>query len=190
MNPEKSVSFSVEPQRRHCRYWAKLFRAGTRLPMPEVVYGAHALPGRYLQRGEEELFAGDILFEGEANHPSRDRGWTYWVHYVDDNGRLVSASSGWREFKEKLKTASGAFDPALLKGSGPLAACVRFAHVQRLGGLDTLRAMALAVEARTAMKCIAASASATIAAEAATAAATSASTGSHLSLSPSGCASV
>lgn len=180
MNLEKSVSFSVRPYRRNCRYWAKLIRVGTGLPMPEDVEGAHCIPGEYLRRGEQELFCGDLLFEGEANHPSKNRGWTYWVHYVDDSGRLVSVNSGWREFKAQLKTASGAFDPALLQGAGALAACVRFAHVQRLGGLDTLCALALAIEARATMQRIAASASTTAAAAAAAiAAAAGATAGSH-----------
>jgi hypothetical protein len=150
--------------------------------MPEAVDGAHSIPGQYLRRGDEELFCGDLLFEGEANHPSKNRGWSYWVHYVNDSGRLVSVNSGWREFKAQLKTASGAFDPALLKGAGDLAACVRFAHVQRMGGLDTLRALALAIEARATMKRIAAAAAATTAAAAAAiAAAAGATTPSHSS---------
>lgn len=182
MNPENSVSFSVRPYRRHCRYWAKLVRAGAGLPMPGEVDGANTIPGKYLRLGEEELFCGDLLFEGEANHPSKDRGWSYWVHYVDDSGNLISANSGWREFKAQLKAATGAFDPALLKGAGDLAACVRFAHVQRMGGLDTLRALALAIEARATMKRIAASASATTAAAAAAiAVAASTTTPSHSS---------
>ncbi|MBP6902103.1 MAG: hypothetical protein KBC73_18570 [Burkholderiaceae bacterium] len=159
MKSPNSITFSIRPYRANCRYWSKLIRAGADLPHPKDVSGADSIAGPYLRNGEIDLFSGDILFEGEANHPRKTRGWSYWVHYVNDRGELITAKGRWSAFKAELKAATPAFQsdmPDLLKGCGDLAACVRFAHVQRMGGLETLRALAQAVEAKASLKRIAA----------------------------------
>ncbi len=52
-----------------------------------------------------------------------------------------------------MKTEGG-FDPMLLRGSGDLAACVRFAHIARLGGLQNLRARTEAAAAELAVNAV------------------------------------
>lgn len=149
MDTRKSVSVEIRPYKRYHKYWAKVVRAGAALPKPDEVIGAASIKMPFLRTGEEELFCGDLLFEGEANHSHKQRGWTYWVHYVDEEGELITAKGGWADFKANLKAAAGYFDADLLKGSGDLAACVRFAHVQRLGGLEYLSALASAARTST-----------------------------------------
>ncbi len=120
------------PHDRRCRYWAKIIRADNALPWPEHVHGAHDIPGSFLPRGEEELFPGDVLIDGEANHHIKNRGTTYCAYVLSSDGKRFARASRWSEFKAAVK-AHGGFDPNLLKGSGDLAACVRFAHLVRLG---------------------------------------------------------
>lgn len=145
----KTVSFEIRPYHRGHAYWAKLIRAGGNLPLPTLVTGANDIPGQYLRLGEEELFPGDILLEGQANHRTKSRGWSYWVHFVDEHGDLIQPHGTWSEFKRRLKEAAGTYDAELLKGAGDLAACVRWAHIQRAGGVDTLRALAQALDAKS-----------------------------------------
>ena len=109
---------------------------------------SYNLPGEFLRKGEEVLRSGDFLFEGEANHHSKQRGWTYWVYYLDDSGKLVVRYRHWAAFKAELKAAAGCYDPALLKGAGDLAACVRFAHVHRFGGLTVMKALSQALASK------------------------------------------
>lgn len=151
----KTVSFEIRPYHRGHAYWAKLIRAGGNLPLPGLVTGANDIPGKYLRHGEEELFPNDILFEGQANHRTKSRGWRYWVHFVNENGALIQPQGTWSEFKSRLKEAAGTYDAELLKGSGDLAACVRWAHIQRAGGLDTLWALAQALDAKSLIERIA-----------------------------------
>lgn len=148
----KTVSFEIRPYNRGHAYWAKLIRAGGNLPFPALVNGASEIPGKYLMHGEEELFPNDILFEGQANHRSKSRGWRYWVHFVNENGDLIQPHGAWSVFKSRLKEAAGTYDAELLKGAGDLAACVRWAHIQRAGGLDTLLAISQALEAKSVMQ--------------------------------------
>lgn len=128
----QSHSITVKPRDSRCRYWAKVSRCDQSLPLPAQVNGANDIPGAYLMRGEEELMSGDVLFEGEANHHRRtDRGWTYWVTYVDAEGQLQRFRSGFAEQKAQLKEQG--MPTELLKGSGDIAAMVRIAHGIRLG---------------------------------------------------------
>lgn len=100
--------------------------------MPEFVASASSLPGHYLSQGEEELMPGDVLFEGEANHHRRtDRGWTYWITYVDLEGNLHRLESGFGQQKAQLKEQG--MKPDFLKGAGDIAAMVRIAHGIRQG---------------------------------------------------------
>ncbi len=131
-NQMQSHSVEIRPHDSRCRYWAKISRAGDPLPLPCDVEGANDIPGSYLHRGDEELQAGDVLFEGESNHHRRtDRGWSYCVTCAMPSGDLVCLFSGFSEEKRLLK-AQG-MSPELLKGSGDIAAMVRIAHAVRLG---------------------------------------------------------
>lgn len=128
----KSVSFSIAPYNSRCRYWAKVVRSDKPLPTPSCVHGANEIPAPYSAHGEDELFVGDLVFEGEANHHRRtDRGWSYWVHFVNASGNLVSYRAGFSEQKASAKKQGLA--PALLAGSGDVAGAVRVAHALRLG---------------------------------------------------------
>jgi len=149
----ESFSVSISPVDGRCRYWAKLVRANEHLPMPETVQGASDICGSYLQLGDEKIMPGDVLFEGEAMHHRRSRGWLYTVSSVTPAGALLVRNSKWSEFKSAMKTEGG-FDPMLLKGSGDLAACVRFAHIARLGGLQNLRARTEAAAAELAVNAV------------------------------------
>lgn len=126
----QSVSIKIGPRDSRCRYWAKVIRAGQPLPLPSAVDGANDIPAPYLRHGEEELFPGDVLIEGEANHHVKARGWTYWVYTCSPDGDLVS-----HEPSSKVKAAMKAagLAPDLLPGSGDVAACVRIAHGIRAG---------------------------------------------------------
>lgn len=127
-----SISIKVGPRDWRCRYWAKVIRLAALLPAPSAVNGATDIPVHYLPRGDEELFVGDVLIEGEANHHRRrDRGWTYWVSYVDHEGNLIVYRSGFGTQKAAAK-AQGL--PAhLLAGAGDVAGAVRVAHALRAG---------------------------------------------------------
>lgn len=129
--PNGSVSVSVGPQDRRCRYWAKVVRAEQDLPLPSEVSGAGNIESPYLQRGDEELLPGDVLFEGEANHHSKDRGWSYLVQFVDSAGACVMYRSGFSAQKAAAKAQGMA--TALLAGSGDVAGAVRVAHALRAG---------------------------------------------------------
>jgi hypothetical protein len=127
-----SVSFSIAPYDSRCRYWAKVVRSHMALPIPSTVHGANDIPGPYSARGDEELFVGDLVIEGEANHHRRsDRGWSYWVHFVDASGNLLTYRSGFSDQKAAAKIQGLA--PAFLAGSGDVAAAIRVAHALRLG---------------------------------------------------------
>lgn len=125
-----SVSIQIKKRDSRCRFWAKVIRAGQALPMPSAVSGANDIPGPFAQQGDEELFFGDVLIEGEENHHRHSRGWTYGVTFIGLDGavHVVQPSS---DIKAALKKAG--LDRALLAGSGDVAACVRIAHGLRAG---------------------------------------------------------
>lgn len=55
----------------------------------------------YANNGDEELLPGDVLFEGEVNrHRRTDRGWTYFVRAVTNDGELISLRSGFSAQKK------------------------------------------------------------------------------------------
>ena len=124
-----SASVQIKPKDPRCKYWAKIVRAETSLPMPREVDGAADIPGPYLRVGEEELFAGDFLFEGEARHHRHMRGWDYCVSFAQNGEQMCVAPCS--AIKASLK--SQGLDPSLLPGSGDIAACVRIAHGIRAG---------------------------------------------------------
>jgi hypothetical protein len=126
-----SCDFSARPNDSRCRYWAKIVRKGEPLPLPASVSGANGVPGEYLRPGDEELFEGDLAFEGEARHHRKQRGWDYNL-FIVRNGELVSlASDANRDVKAKLREMG---ETDLLPGSGEVAALVRRAHLYRLTG--------------------------------------------------------
>jgi hypothetical protein len=123
-NQIKSVSITIQPADSRCRYWAKLLKPDTNLPEPKNVNGANDIFENYLRKGDEELFEGDILIEGEEKHHRKNHGWSYKVSFVENGQlRIVSPSS---ELKAILK--SNGLSPELLAGSGDVAACIRIAH--------------------------------------------------------------
>lgn len=127
----QSVSVKIHPQDTRHRYWAKIIRDGVALPIPTSVNGANDVPGVYARRGDEELFAGDILIEGEERHHRKNRGWDYWISYMHADGKLAIVKNPGATEKATMK-ANGL--PAhLLSGSGEVAACIRLAHAVRLG---------------------------------------------------------
>ena len=126
-----SLSFAIQPLDERCNYWCKIVRAGDPLPRPSEVFGAANIQRPYCQRGEEELFAGDIAFEGEHNHHRLHRGWTYWVHFVTPDCELMTYRSPF--FQQKASSKNLGLPPDLLMGSGDLAGAVRVAHALRLG---------------------------------------------------------
>ena len=78
------------------------------------------------------MFPGDVLFEGEANHHARaDRGWSYWLAYVTEDGNFLRYRSGFGPAKAEMKAQGLA--PELLTGSGDVAGMVRLAHGLRAG---------------------------------------------------------
>ena len=130
----KSASVRVVPGDSRCRYWAKIVRVGVALPVPSTVDGANDIPGDYLRKGEEELFAGDVMIEGEENHHRNNRGWSYCVTWCGQDGTARRIKNPGAEMKAAMKAAGCPVE--LLSGAGQVAAAVRFAHGLRLGLLS------------------------------------------------------
>lgn len=128
----KSASVKIAPADSR-RYWAKIVKAEA-LPLPSAVGGAEDVPGPYLRRGEEELVMGEFLIEGEENHHRNNRGWSYWVSYCDTDGILRRVRNPGADEKAKLKAAG--LPVEIMKGSGGVAAAVRFAHGVALGLIE------------------------------------------------------
>lgn len=126
-----SISVKIAPQDHRCRYWAKLVRAGTPLPLPSAVTSAGDIPAAYARRGDEELMPGDFLFEGEENHHRNARGWSYWVHWIGADGVQHTRRSGFSDQKAGLKSAG--IGAEYLPGAGEPAAMIRIAHGVRQG---------------------------------------------------------
>lgn len=128
----KSHSVVLRPLDSRCGYWAKVVRADRNLPLPCVVQSGRDIPGRILQRGDEELLPGDALFEGEANHPTnKDLGWSFRLTAVDAEGELHRFDGDFGPQKAQMKAQGMA--PQLLQGSGEHAAMVRIVLGLRAG---------------------------------------------------------
>jgi len=125
-----TASVRVGPADSRCRWWAKIVRAGTALPMPSEVSGASDVPGPYLRQGEDELMPDDIIIEGEERDYRKNRGWYYRIGWAGNDGKVVWVAPD-SEAKAKLKAAG--LPIHLLPGSGEVAACVRIGHGRRLG---------------------------------------------------------
>lgn len=126
-----SVSVQNRPRDKRCPYWSKVIRAGAPLPLPSDIHGAVDIDGPFLRPGDVKLLPGDVLFEGEANHHRHERGWTYWVSFIDAEGNLLRYSSGFGVQKTAAKAQGLARE--LLAGSGDVAGAVRVAHALRAG---------------------------------------------------------
>lgn len=125
----ESISIKIRPIDSRCRHWAKIIRNGTALPMPCDVEGASNVPGPFAKNGDEELFDGDFLIEGEEMHHRKARGWVYRLTFMHQGKRAVVQY--FAERKAAMK-ASG-LPKELLTGSGDLAGLVRIMHALRLG---------------------------------------------------------
>lgn len=134
-----SISVTIKPLDKRCRYWAKVVRAEQRLPAPSLVDGANDVPGNYRRAGDEELFAGDVMIEGEEKHHSKARGWDYWITFMGADGEKVTIQPS-SAIKAAMKAAGLA--PHLLAGSGDVAACIRIAHGLRAGLVEAIVAAA------------------------------------------------
>lgn len=134
---QNSVNVPIRPQDRECRYWAKIIRANEKLPKPLEVGNSRDIPGPYLRHGEEELFDGDVLFEGEERHPTKQRGWKYTVCFIGPkSARTYIEPTPAMGLKQIMKDRG--MPAELLIGSGDIAACVRFAWALRLGMMDAI----------------------------------------------------
>lgn len=122
-----AASVSLGPSEHGRRCWAKIVRSGSALPLPSDVTGARCIPGRFLPNGEDDLFGGDVLFEGEQHEDGR---WEYRATMLTSDGAAVQFSSN-ADAKARLKQRG--LSPALWAGSGELADLVRIAHALRLG---------------------------------------------------------
>jgi hypothetical protein len=130
-NPIESVSYTPAAQDSRCRYWCKVVKSGTTLPLPADVRGANDVPAEYLRQGDEiELFEGDWLLEGEEVSHRRQRGWTYNLGHVEQ-GAVVWYSFKHADVKAFLRKL-GTIRP-ILGGSGDVAAMIRCIHAVRMG---------------------------------------------------------
>lgn len=138
--PGQSISVKIAPRDKKCRYWAKVVRAEAYLAAPEHIDGASDISCTYRRAGDEELFEGDALIEGEEMHHRKARGWTYWVTFMGRDGspKTVKPSS---EIKSAMKAAGLAKN--LLAGSGDVAACARIVHGLRAGLIDVIEPFAI-----------------------------------------------
>jgi hypothetical protein len=126
-----SACVVLRPENDRRRYWAKIIRNGTVLPLPKEVLGGDDLPSAYLREGdEEELFPGDVLFTGEARHLRRSHGYSYKAAIAGANGNPIWLDHD-ANIKGRLKQQGLARD--LLPGPGDLAGLVRAVHAIRAG---------------------------------------------------------
>lgn len=129
-----SISVSLRKSDSRCRGWHKVIRAGAALPLPEHCNGAESIPAPYHREGDEEIFDGDFVFYGEANHHTKQRGWTYRIG-VPVGDKIVWCKPT-AEHKARAKALG--LDPTLLPGSGETAAMIRIAHAVRAFGHDAI----------------------------------------------------
>lgn len=135
-----SRGYTPKKRDSRCRAWCKVLSSEeVRRIRPAGIDGANDLPGSYLPFGREvELFPGDIIFEGEANHHTKPRGWTYNLGFVVGGANGV-AQIAWVSGDERAALKAdlrASKDPAvreLLAGSGDVAAMVRYARAVLMG---------------------------------------------------------
>ncbi len=134
-----SVTVIAGPRDSRCKWWCKVIRASTPLPLPSHVDGAGDIPGSYLHAGDDvDLEPGDVLARGEEADHRKPRGWVYDAKFYQTNGKAGRADSpGAADLKALLKRAAACGvitrerAKELLGGSGDVAALVRWLHVRR-----------------------------------------------------------
>lgn len=124
-----SASVKIGPVDKRCRYWAKVIREATALPLPSTVNGAADVPGAFSRLGDDELVGNDVLIQAEERHHRKSRGWSYCITFIGNDGEALTINPD-AELKARFKAAG--MDVELLKGAGDLAACIRIAHALRL----------------------------------------------------------
>ena len=138
-NVIQSASIKIRPQDDRCKYWCKIIRAGAAIPVPADVAGANNVPGAFARRGDDELFSGDVVIEGEEKHHRHARGWMYTIGAMGADGTVTYIEPN-AAVKSAIK-AAGLIPAAMLAGSGELAACIRVTHALHAGmTIDGLRA--------------------------------------------------
>lgn len=127
----ETLSHVAKPNDRRCRWWQKTLTADQAVKLnPEAIADAGSIPGPYHRNGADmELPEWSVIFDGEALHHAKPRGWRWVVGFVvrDEAGALVltwvtSAVAG----QKAVVKASGAAH--LLGGSGDVANIVRCAR--------------------------------------------------------------
>jgi hypothetical protein len=119
------------PQDSRCQWWQRIATRDDVLALDLAsVDGARSLPGTYCRSGQDhELPVGSVVFDGEANHHRKQRGWTFTVGIVlpgGGGGIDLYWLAPTAERKAAIKAApDGA---AYMAGSGPHAAMVRMAQ--------------------------------------------------------------
>lgn len=131
----KSQNISIRPVDKRCRFLAFVLRNGQPLPAPEAVDSYHTMPGVRSPLGDDEIFAGDVVFMAEAMHHTKQRGWIFWVYFLNANGDLCRVANPKKDVKDIAKAANM---PDILAGAGSHAALVRVAHLVRAGLFDDL----------------------------------------------------
>lgn len=145
--PIATYSHIASPSDARCQWWQRIASEGEVLAAdPATVDGAGDLPGRYVRKGSDhELAAWTIVFDGEALHHRKQRGWRHLVGIVAvaDDGTL---SRLWMPPTAERKAAIKATGAShLMGGSGPNAAMVRIARYVLEGSTDADRRARLSV---------------------------------------------
>lgn len=147
-----TCTHTAKPVDPRCPWWQ---RAGTEnevlMKTVDTVSEAGSLPGKFLRPGADlELSAWSCIFDGEAMHATKHRGWRHVVGIVaptGDDGTLVIT---WIQANMAMKQAiKAARYSHLLGGSGPNAALLRVARyvleapdtTERLARLRAMKAL-------------------------------------------------
>jgi hypothetical protein len=121
-----TLSVTLSPVDKRCTWFCKVDPSGL-ARTPDPVEGATSLPGDRVRAGTDlELPAWSVVYDVEARHHAKMRGWDHRVGIVvlrEDGG----LSLRWVQPTAAHKAAIKAADPSLRGGSGPNAAMVRLA---------------------------------------------------------------
>lgn len=142
--PIVSVGYTPKKADSRCRAWCQILSSAAVSSLRvAVVSGADSLGGRYETFAREiEVFAGDFIFGGEANHHTKNRGWSYSLGIVvasdrpDGDAEIVWVTATEAlDSKEHLRALAkrGDFPADDLKGAGEVAALVRYAQAVLAG---------------------------------------------------------
>ncbi len=147
----ETLSHIASPSDSRCN-WLQLVadEAAVLAADPSKIDGAATLPGTKQRRGaDSELPAWTILFDIEANHHWKNRGWTHVLGIVAPKGEGLALY--WMKPTAATKAAIKAAGAAhLIGGSGPNAAMVRAARYILEGADDNERQARLAAVNATA----------------------------------------